>query len=118
MGNLRDTGRRIAALRTGMGLGQAELAAEIGVTRSAIANVETGGDRAGILLLTALADYFKVPLDWLVGRRVPPGGPVVGQFVNDADELAWVDFWRKLNDADRASATRLLNVPGIRRDAA
>ena len=111
--NLKDIGRRVAALRTERQLGQIDLAAEVGVSRSTIAGIESGNDRGGILTMIAIADYFKVPLDWLLARDVPPGGPLIGQFVDDADKLAWLAFWDGLNDADRSSALRLLQVPSL-----
>ena len=109
--NLKEAGRRIATLRASKDIGQVELAAEVGCSRSTIAGIESGGDRAGIETAVAIADYFKVPLDWLLGRRVPPGGPLVGQFVEDPDKLALLQFWESLSEADRLAATRLLRIP-------
>lgn len=113
MTNLKVIGKRVRALRTAKpgNLTQEQLAAEIGVTRSAIAGIETGGDRGGIETMIAIADYYKVPMDWLLSRSVPPGGPLSGEFVNDADELAWIHFWRNLSEQDRLAALRMLRIP-------
>ncbi len=118
MTNLHAIGRRVKQLRKQRGLSsQDDLAAEIGVSRSAIAGIEAGSDRGGLETMVAIADYFKVPLDWLLCRKPPPGGPLAGQFVDDPDELAWLDFWRDLDRDDKVAVTRLLRVPGFDRAA-
>lgn len=108
MSNPKMIGRRIANLRKDAGLTQEALAAEIGVKRPTIANIETGGDRAGAELVVAIADYFKVPIDWLLGRKPPAGGPIVGQFIDDPDELAWLRFWQDMDESERRAVTGLL----------
>lgn len=111
MSKLKDIGRRVAELRNKAGLTQEALAAEIGLGRGTIAGIETGGDRGGILSMVAIADHFKVPMDWLLCRDVPAGGPLVGKFVNDPDELAWLAFWKGLTPPERTVATKMLRVP-------
>ena len=81
-------------LRQKAGEGQEDLAAVADVTRSTIAGIETGRDQGGLATMVAIADHYKVPLDWLLCRKVPPGGPPLGQFVDSPDEVAWVLFWR------------------------
>ena len=116
--NAKEIGRRIAALRTVAGQTQEDLAAAIGKSRSFIAGLESGGDTPGLGALILVADELKVPLDWLLGRSVPVGGPLVGKFVNDMDELAWLAFWQSLNDSERSAALRLLNIPAPHRQVA
>ena len=111
MGDSKTSGRRVRELREAEGLVQEELAAIIGVSRSTIAGIETGGDRGGIVTMVAIADHYKVPLDWLLGRQVPPGGPPVGQFVDSPDKLAWLQFWDSLDAADRRAVLRMLRIP-------
>lgn len=118
MTGLEDIGKRIAKLRQDAGMTQEALAAEIGISRSTLAGIENGKDRAGILSTVAIADYFKVPMDWLLGRSVPPGGPLLTEVVNRLDELAWIAFWRDLTIEDRRAAVRLLRIPGFNRNAA
>ena len=113
MTKLKDIGRRVAELRSKAGLTQEALAAEIGLSRGTIAGIETGGDRGGILSMMAIADYFKVPMDWLLCRTVPAGGPLTGEFIDLQDELAWVMFWRSLTPADKAAALRMLRVSDV-----
>lgn len=111
MTNLKAIGRRVRELREDEGVGQEELAASIGVSRSTIAGIETGGDRGGILTMVAIADHYKVPMDWLLCRDVPPGGPPIGKFIDRADQLALFDFWEGLDPSERAAAVRLLRIP-------
>jgi transcriptional regulator with XRE-family HTH domain len=120
MPDLKSVGRRIASLRTSASppLSQADLAAEIGCSRSTIAGIESGNDRGGILTMIAIADYFKVSLDWLLLRPVPKGGPLVGKFVDDPDVLAWIAFWERLSDADRPAALRFLNLRDVGKSVA
>lgn len=116
--NLKAIGRQVAKLRREARLTQDELADIIGVARGTIGSIETGGNRGGIVTTIAIADYFKVPMDWLLCREVPPGGPIVGQFINDPDELAWNAFWRGLSPEMRNAATTMLRVPGIGQERA
>lgn len=109
--DLLAMGARVADLRRKAGISrQEDLAFELGVSRSAIAGIESGGDRPGLILAVAIADRFRVPLDWLIGRAVPSGGPLVGQFVDDLDELAWLAFWRGLLPEERPVALHMLRI--------
>lgn len=117
MANTREMGRRPRELRRAAGLTQTELGAIIGVTRSTIAGIETGGDSAGLRTAIALADFFKVPLDWMLSRKPPPGGPLAGHFVDDPDELAWLAFWRDMEPDERAAVLAFLGGKRGRRAA-
>ena len=116
--NAKDIGRRIKALRTQQGITQDDMAAALGRSRSFVAGVESGGDTPGLQGIITIADELKVPVDWLLGRKTPSGGPLAGEFIDDMDELAWVAFWRKLDGPDRATALRLLIVPALPRKVA
>jgi transcriptional regulator with XRE-family HTH domain len=111
MSNLKAIGRRIRDLRRAEGTGQEELAATIGVSRSTIAGIETGGDRGGIETMIAIADHYKVPMDWLLGRNVPSGSPPVGKLVNRPDQIAIIDFWDSLSFEDKKAVVRTLRIP-------
>src|SRR5579859_2701754 len=119
--DLKAMGARIADLRRRAGIATQEgLAAELsapedspGWGRSAIGGIESGGDRPGLLLAVAIADRFRVPMDWLLGRKVPTGGPLLGQFVDDPDELAWLNFWRELLPEERPTVLKMLRISQI-----
>lgn len=113
MANAKIIGRRIAKLRSDRGETQEVTADATGISRSTLGNIETGGDAIGLVTAVALADYFKVPLDYLLCRNVPSGGPLVGKFVENRDELALLRFWGSLDLDERRTVTKLLNIPEI-----
>ena len=59
---------RLAALRTAAGVSQQTIGDMLGVTRWSVHNYEAGQNRPDYNGLLALADYFDVSLDYLVGR--------------------------------------------------
>ena len=58
----------LRSLRLERGLSQAQLGQIIGVKRYSIYTYEKGKSYPDVPHLIALADYFKVSLDYLVGR--------------------------------------------------
>lgn len=65
---MMDLGKNISALRRERGVTQEDLAAELGVTAAAVSKWEHGYTLPDILMLCALADYFRVTTDELLGR--------------------------------------------------
>ena len=63
-------GKTIYELRKKNGKTQEELAAELGVTAAAVSKWENGYSLPDIMMLCALADYFQVTTDELLGRNV------------------------------------------------
>lgn len=55
-------------LRTERGLSQDEFAKELGISKGAVSYYETGQRVPDIVVLSALADYFGVSTDYLLGR--------------------------------------------------
>jgi transcriptional regulator with XRE-family HTH domain len=109
MTNAKTIGQRIKLLRKSSGMSQAEVAEALGLARSTYGEMETGTEPGGLATMLAVADYFKVPMDWLLGRSPPAGGPVVGSFVNDPDELAWLSFWRDMDENERTGVLAFLS---------
>lgn len=64
-----NIGRKILELRKQKNITQEELAAELGVTAAAVSKWENGYTLPDILMLCALADYFEVTTDELLGRH-------------------------------------------------
>ena len=62
-------GKTILQLRRKQNITQDELAAELGVTAAAVSKWENGYTLPDILMLCALADYFQVTTDELLGRN-------------------------------------------------
>lgn len=117
MSNAKTFGQAVARLRKDKRLTQVDLAAAIGVSRSTIAGIERGNDMPGRETLTALSDFFGIPMDRLRHGMVGPRPPRQSQIVDDPDELALIEFWRGLTDDQRRFMLGLLNVP-TRRDSA
>jgi len=63
-------GKTILELRKQKNVTQEELAAELGVTAAAVSKWENNYTLPDILMLCALADYFHVTTDELLGRNV------------------------------------------------
>ena len=114
-------GTRIRNLRLSRKLRQAEVADAVGVSRSFLSSIETGGDYPGRETLSAIADYFHVTIDYLQSGTTTGlpsrGGPLGGQFVDDPDELALLRFWRGLTDAERLLFLKMVK-PGRAGEAA
>lgn len=90
-------GQRIAALRKEMGLTQLGLAEAVGVSRSAVAQWETG--RAGQLIpnLTAIAQALGVGIETLThgeDKRAPSNAA-------SGDEMAMLRLYRACKPEDR-----------------
>lgn len=58
---------RLKELRLEKGLTQVQLAKESGISQAGIAKWETGDRSPSVDCLIALAKYFKVSIDYLVG---------------------------------------------------
>lgn len=63
---------RIRTLRSINGLTQGQLGDSVGLTKQAINNIESGLRITALDKAYALADYFDVSLDYLVGRSDDP----------------------------------------------
>ena len=59
---------RIKELRKAKGISQTRLAMELNTTQNTISRYETGEREPGINELIAIADYFGVSVDYLIGR--------------------------------------------------
>ena len=63
---------RRLALRKEKGIAQQVLAEHLGVSFHQVSKMETGQRGASLEVACALADYFDVSLDYLVGRSDDP----------------------------------------------
>lgn len=96
-----DLGRRIAEAREGAGQTQAELAALMGMDRTAIVRIEAGTRKVSATELVAIANALKRPIDWFVVESPPAvvsrrRDPAVGGFSRRLD-LALEDAARDVN---------------------
>lgn len=72
-----DFGKKINELRKSKNITQDELAAELGVTAAAVSKWENGYTLPDILMLCALADFFQVTTDELLGRMPKQGLAII-----------------------------------------
>ena len=63
-----NLGDKVLEIRKKKNITQEELAAELGVTAAAVSKWENGYTLPDLFMLCALADYFKVTTDELLGR--------------------------------------------------
>lgn len=89
-------GSNILNLRKKKNITQEELAAELGVTAAAVSKWEKGYTLPDILMLCALADYFAVTTDELLGRATTQKQAIV---VAQTEELGYkiADLARSYN---------------------
>lgn len=66
---------RIKVLRQERGETQESLAALIGITRGAYANIENGKREPDIKTMAILANHFEVTIDYLLGREAAEKTP-------------------------------------------
>lgn len=63
---------RLVSLRKSKQITQKQLAEELGISEIAVQNYESQRRKPAFDVLIALADYFEVSLDYLVGRSDNP----------------------------------------------
>lgn len=63
-----ELGKKIYELRRESGVTQEELAAELGVTAAAVSKWEKGNTLPDVLMVCAIADWFGISVDALLGR--------------------------------------------------
>ena len=64
--DIKHIGRNIAKLRVSRGLSQGDLGKEIGLTPSAISNIENSISYPSVDTMIRFASYFSVTLDFLI----------------------------------------------------
>lgn len=72
-----NLGSKILELRRQKNVTQEDMAAELGVTAAAVSKWENGYTLPDVLMLCALADFFAVTTDELLGREKEPKYAVI-----------------------------------------
>ncbi len=72
----RHVGQRIRAHRRRLDMTQERLAAKIGCSRPALANMEVGRQRIDAYRMGQLAHIFGIPADELIRGPIPESGPL------------------------------------------
>ena len=97
-------GQRIALLRRQAGLSQAELAARMGISPSAVGMYEQGRREPSVDALVALAEIFRVSTDYLLTGKVTD--PLEIQQLQDLLEQRVLEASRRLEGRERQPFTR------------
>lgn len=112
-------GERVRDLRMQKGLIQEELAAATGLGRSTIAGIETGDAMGGREAIEALATFFNVSADYLLGgASYDPKGDFEAPGQSDGSqqerEAILIRHWRGLDDHWQNIALELVtNLPKV-----
>lgn len=120
-------GDRLKLLRNRKGLSQSEFAKQIGVSKSSVNMYERGDREPNFETLEAIADYFNVDLDYLMGkseienraRFVPGVTNAVSTLTPDEADL--LCKYRALDESGRGRVRNVLdyeynNLPGSKAD--
>jgi transcriptional regulator with XRE-family HTH domain len=92
MEKTKSLGDRLKALRWERpGLSAQEVADAVGMARSSLSAIENGHDNPGYESFVALADYYRVSLDYLAGRELETG----------SDGKRLLDAFKRLPKDDR-----------------
>ncbi|WP_144880435.1 helix-turn-helix domain-containing protein [Gluconacetobacter diazotrophicus] len=94
-----------------------ESADAVGIGRSTLSVYENGHDTPGLQTLVALADFYDVSIDYLLGRSSAPLG-CSDDIAKDDDERALLSAWRDITDEDRAALRVALRNAKIAADRA
>ncbi len=129
-----DLGSRIKELRGKEGISQETLAKAIGSTGATVSEIESGKRAPRVKLLSAIADYFGVSTDYLLGRGAKEGdlspemrelferARAVGFVAELSDFFGWLAAKREKLVRDADGITRqpdeelLALVPDLTRD--
>ena len=66
---MNELGNRLSDLLASSDTSQRKLAKQIGVSNATISRIINGDGDAMLKTVIAIADYFPVSLEWLVGRE-------------------------------------------------
>lgn len=106
MGDFQNIFKR---LRNSGGFTQAEMAEKLGISRSTIGMYETGAREPDFETLEAIADFFNVDIDYLLGRtdKTTISPETIGHYYLNADAREMAQFmfenpeYKVLFDASR-----------------
>jgi transcriptional regulator with XRE-family HTH domain len=110
---------RVQEIRFARGANQADIARAAGISPGNFWKVDKGFRPVTHRYAQALAAALEVTIEELyasVGSPIPLASSTPGRrdLVDDPDELAWLDFWRGLDQSGREAVTTLLLDAGKR----
>lgn len=99
---------RIKLYREKACLTQEKLAEAMDTSVAQVSRLEAGKRKLTQGWLVKLTNALGVPPALLLDES--PGGPDIGEFVNDRSEISLLRFWRGLDDLEKALFLKLLGV--------
>ena len=109
---------RLREAREYLGLSQYQVAQYLGISRSALSNIETGQRKVEAVELMRLATLYKVPLTHFTGDPGPPGDalpPDIEHLARKASKLTpkdreelgrFADFLRSRSQSSKGGTTK------------
>lgn len=109
--------KNLKKLRQELGMNQTQLATAIGLSRSAIAMYESGQREPDLETLYTIAEYFKVSVDYLVGKsNIREKAPAKVGVKLDDFTYALFDETKDLTDADKEMLLGMAKMLKERKD--
>ena len=112
---------RLKELRKRRGLSQVVLADRLGLSKSTIGAYETGDITPSLDALNALADFFNVDINYLLGKEDgstyyldPEAAELANEIYNREDLRILFDATRKISKEDLQFIVRM--VEGLKKD--
>jgi transcriptional regulator with XRE-family HTH domain len=101
-------GKRLKELRTDRQLSQEDIARIAGVERSTVTKWETASSIPNAEILSLLADYFSISIDYLLDRIDDPAlsdienahRRIEAAIADDSNADELLDFWKELKKRD------------------
>ena len=109
--------KKLSDLRRNKAISQQSLADYLGVGKSAISMMENGQRAASADVLISLANYFKVPVDYLIGQGLYGKEDIIEQHFSEIIKISkdWFagyfndSFWDMLSAADIITKIQILS---------
>lgn len=109
--------KNLKSLRQELGMNQTQLATAIGLSRSAVAMYESGQREPDLETLYTIAEYFKVSVDYLVGKsNIKEKTPAEEGVKLDDFTYALFDETKDLTDADKEMLLGMAKMLKERKD--
>jgi transcriptional regulator with XRE-family HTH domain len=111
----KEIGQRFRVFRQAIGKKQIQLARELKVSPSAISFIEMGTSFPKINYINYLHRYYRLNIDWLLGREVPMFLPVAREEKDCASFLPCHIPYRDPVYGMYVELMELMQVPGVGR---
>ncbi|MFW6047183.1 MAG: helix-turn-helix domain-containing protein [Candidatus Woesearchaeota archaeon] len=99
---------RLRKLRNEYNLTQTELANKFNSSKTTFSNYENGHRKPGLELVSELADYFDVTIDYLLGKTDHRSLSIVNDFTDELQKLMKkhdLDYIKVIDEAKRNGVT-------------